>query len=183
LTRKNDRVKKLLLVRHAEPLMRAEMPGAEWPLTETGRMDANGLGARLATKPPTVIWTSPERRARETAALAFPSMAAEMRIQLSEVNKPWYASSDEHANAVIRYLKGQAVAGWEHHEAVVSRIIQLKADFGSFDNLVLVSHGLFITTLLDHEIGLNDPFSFWSSLRMPDAWELNLDLMSVDRIQ
>ncbi len=110
-------------------------------------------------------------------------MAAEMRIQLSEVNKPWYASSDEHANAVMRYLKGQAVAGWEHHEAVVSRIIQLKADFGSFDNLVLVSHGLFITTLLDHEIGLNDPFSFWSSLRMPDAWELNLDLMSVDRIQ
>jgi broad specificity phosphatase PhoE len=175
-------VTKVLLVRHAEPLMRGEMPGTEWPLTETGRMDASELGARLATRPPTVIWTSPERRARETAALAFPSMEADTRLQLSEVNKPWYASADEHANAVMRYLKGQAVAGWEHREAVISRIIQLKADFGSFDRLALVSHGLFITTLLDHEIGLNDPFSFWSSLRMPDAWEVNLDLMSVDRM-
>jgi broad specificity phosphatase PhoE len=158
------------------------MPEAEWPLTETGRMDASGLGARLATRLPTVIWTSPERRARETAALAFPSMAAEMRMQLSEVKKPWNTSPDEHRSAVVKYLKGQAVAGWEHREAVISRIIQLKVDFGSFDSLVLVSHGLFITTLLDHEIGLNDPFSFWSSLRMPDAWELDFDVMSVDRI-
>ena len=51
--------------------------------------------------------TSPARRARETAALAFPSVVAGIRNQLSEVRKPWYASGDEHANAVAHYLKGE----------------------------------------------------------------------------
>jgi broad specificity phosphatase PhoE len=163
--------------------MSGTTPGVEWPLTEKGRGEASRLGARVATRRPTVIWTSPERRARETAALAFPSVSAEVRMQLSEVKKPWYASADEHANAVVKYLKGQAVAEWEHREAVISRVAQLKLDFESFDSLVLVSHGLFITMLIDHEVGLNDSFSFWSSLRMPDAWELDCDVMSVDRVQ
>ena len=45
-----------------------------------------------------------------------------------------------------------------------------------------MSHGLFITTWLDHEMGLTDPFVFWSELRMPDAWELDLDEKSFRRI-
>ena len=105
-----------------------------------------------------------------------------MRGQLSEVRKPWYSSPDEHATAVVKYLRGEFVAGWEHREAVIARIAQLKLDFASFDSIVLVTHGLLITTWLDHEIGLNDPFSFWSNLRMPDVWELNLDEKSFDRI-
>jgi broad specificity phosphatase PhoE len=175
-------VTQVLLVRHAEPFMSGETPGAERPLTEKGRNEARALGTRFANRPLAVIWTSPERRARETAALTFGSVAAEVRSQLSEVKKPWYASADEHANAVVEYLRNDVVAGWEHREAVIARIAQLKLDFGSFDSIVLVSHGLFITTWLDHEIGLDDPFSFWTNLRMPDAWELDPDKQSFDRI-
>jgi broad specificity phosphatase PhoE len=162
--------------------MSGETPGAEWPLTEQGRIEARGLGAQFADWPPAVIWTSPEHRARETAALAFPSVAAEVRSQLSEVSTPWYASSEEHTNAVAKYLRGEVVAGWEHRESVIERITKLKSGFGSFDSIVLVGHGLFITTWLDHEIELNDPISFWSNLRMPDAWEFDLDQRSFDRI-
>ena len=43
-------------------------------------------------------------------------------------------------------------------------------------------HGLFITTWLDSEMGLTDPFVFWSELRMPDAWELDVDEKSFRRI-
>jgi broad specificity phosphatase PhoE len=175
-------VTQVLFVRHAEPLMSGQTPGSKWPLTEKGRRDAGALGRRFADRPRAVIWTSPERRARETAALTFPSVAAEVRSQLSEVKKPWYASSDEHANAVAEYLRGDEVAGWEHRQAVTARIAQLRSGFGSFDSIVLVSHGLFITTWLDHEIGLDDPLSFWSNLRVPDAWELDLDEQSCDRI-
>jgi broad specificity phosphatase PhoE len=174
-------VTKVLLVRHAEPFMFGETPGAERPLTEKGRNEAIALGIRFAHRPLAVIWTSPERRARETAALAFPSVAAEVRSQLSEVTKPWYVSSDQHATAVVKYLRGDAVAGWERRAAVIDRIAQLKSGLGSFGSVVLVSHGLFITTWLDHERGLDDPFSFWTSLRMPDAWELDLDEQSFDR--
>ena len=162
--------------------MSGETPGAEWPLTEKGSREASALGTCFASWPLAVIWTSPERRARETAALTFPSVVAEVRSQLSEVKKPWYASSDEHTNTVAKYLRGEVVAGWEHREAVIARIAQLKLGFASLDRVALVTHGLFITTLLHQDIGLNDPFSFWSNLRMPDAWEFDLDEKSFGRI-
>ena len=181
-SRKTGAVTQLVLVRHAEPLMVGEPPGAEWPLTEKGRSDATVLGTRLAGRSAnTAVWTSPERRARETAALAFPLAASRVRDQLSEVKKPWYASADEHANAVAKYFRGEMVKGWEHREAVNTRIVQLKLGFGTSESIVLVSHGLFLTTWLDHEIGLDDPFSFWSNLRMPDVWNLDLEEKSFER--
>ena len=65
---------------------------------------------------------------------------------------------------------------------MISRIAQLKSDFESSESLVLVSHGLLLTTWLDHEIGLNDALSFWSNLRMPDAWVADFEDRSVERI-
>ena len=127
--------------------------------------------------------TSPERRAHETAALALPLMVAGVLDQLSEVKKPWYASTDEHTNAVAKYLKGEVVEGWERREDVISRIAQLKSDFGCSESpFVLVSHGLLLTTWLDHDIGLNDPLSFWSNLTMPDAWVVDFKDNSLERI-
>jgi broad specificity phosphatase PhoE len=176
-------VTKLLLVRHAQPLMDGETPRTEWPLTENGKNAAIALGKRVAGRSPhEIVWTSPERRALETAALTFPFVTAERRDQLCEVKKPWYASADAHADAVSDYLTGKVVKGWEHRQAVIARIAQLQLDFGSVDSIVVVSHGLFITTWLDHEIGLNDPYSFWSTLQMPDALELDLDEKSFRRI-
>ncbi len=130
-------------------------------------------GSRAATCGP-VRNAEPARPPRS----AFPLAAAGVRAQLSEVKKPWYASADEHANAVEKYLSGEAVEHWESRDAVVRRITQLKSDFGSLESLALVSHGLLITTWLHSEIGLDDPFSFWSDLRMPDAWEVRVDQKS-----
>jgi broad specificity phosphatase PhoE len=176
-------VTQLVLVRHAQPHMPGETPGSDRPLTETGRTDASALGSVLASRfQSSNVWTSPERRARETAELAFPLAAAGVRPQLSEVKKPWYASADEHAAAVEKYLSGEAVEDWEPRDAVVSRITQLKSDFGSLESVALVSHGLLITTWLHSEISLDDPFSFWSDLRFPDAWELSVDQKSFARI-
>jgi broad specificity phosphatase PhoE len=173
----------VVLIRHAEPLMVGHTPAAEWSLTERGRNDARVLGTSLAGRSAsTIVWTSPDRRAYETAALAFPLAVTDVRNQLSEVKKPWYASADEHANAVANYLRGEVVQGWESREDVITRIAQLKLDFESLESLVLVSHGVLLTTWLDHEIGLDDPLSFWSDLRMPDAWELNLEEKSLERI-
>jgi broad specificity phosphatase PhoE len=176
-------VTRLLLVRHAEPLRDRETLAAEWPLTEKGEADACVLGTELAGRSAgAIVWTSPERRARETAALLFPLVAARVSRQLSEVTKPWYASADDLTKAVATYLRGDAVEGWEHRQAVIARITELKLSFRSLERLVLVSHGLFLTTWLDHELTMNDPLSFWSGLRMPDAWELNLEEKSFARI-
>ena len=157
--------------------------GAQRPLTAKGRNDARALGTSLAVRVGgALVLTSPERRARDTAALAFPSVVAGIRDQLSEVTKPWYSSGEEQANAAAAYLQGEVLAGWERREEVISRMAQLKSDFGSSQSIVLVSHGLLLTTWIDHERGLDDPFSFWSDLTMPDAWELNLADKSFDRV-
>jgi broad specificity phosphatase PhoE len=176
-------VTSIVLIRHAEPSMAGETPTAEWPLTEKGRHDAAVLGASLGHRSgSTIVWTSPQRRASETAAVAFPSLVAGIRNELSEVQKPWYASADEHASAVARFLKGERVEGWERREDVITRITQLELGFASMESLALVTHGLLLTTWLDHEVGLDDPFSFWSNLLLPDAWEFTSDGKSTVRL-
>jgi broad specificity phosphatase PhoE len=143
--------------------------GSRGPIYERNRIDESRV-------------PSPERRARETAALSLPLVVADIRDQVSEVKKPWHASANEHTNAVTKYLKGETVEGWERREDVISRIAQLKSDFGSSKSLVFVSHGLLLTTWLDHEIGLSDPLSFWTDLRMPDAWVADFEDKSLERI-
>ena len=108
------------------------------------------------------------------AAQTFPAVAAEVRSQLSEVQKPGMPRLRR--TRTRRQLSRGATSWWDGaHEPVIARIAQFKLGFGSFDNIVLVSHGLFITTWLDHEIRLADPFCFLDQRGMPDAWELDLD--------
>ena len=57
-----------------------------------------------------------------------------------------------------------------------------EADFKPWERVIVVSHGVLLTTWLVHEIGLEDPISFWSSLERPDAWELDLEEKTLDRV-
>ncbi len=177
---------RLVFVRHAEPVVTEGVPAAEWSLTDRGREGAAALGAKLARSAESstdiTVWTSPERRAHQTAEIAVPSVAALVREQLREVRKAWHPTTDDLARAVARYLRGEVVEGWERREEVVARLAQLKADFRPGERLVVVSHGVLLTTWLDQEIGLDDPFSFWADLRMPDAWELDPEEKSFRRI-
>jgi broad specificity phosphatase PhoE len=176
-------VQPITFVRHAESLKTAHVSETEWQLTDKGRNDAQILGELLRRSiVPTLVWTSPERRARNTVALAFPSEVAGIRVELSEVRKPWYASTDDHAAALASFLRRDAVTGWERHENVIARIKRLTQSFRASDRPLIVGHGVFLTTWLDHDIGLDDPVSFWSNLRLPDAWELDLQEKSFRRI-
>ena len=174
---------RLVLVRHAQPLVADGTPADQWPLTDQGRYDAGELGRRLADgSATTIVYTSPERKARETAALAFPSDAAHVREQLSEVKRAWYAKPEEFAHAVANYLGGEVVDGWERREDALARLASPKADCTPWERIVVVSHGVLLTTWLHHVRGLEDPFRFWSNLRMPDAWELGTEEKSLERV-
>jgi broad specificity phosphatase PhoE len=181
--RDDDSVTRLVLMRHAQPFVADGTPAHQWPLTDEGRRDAAALGRRLADgSTSTIVFTSPERKARETASLAFPSITAHVREQLSEVKRPWYAKSDEFAEAVAHYLSGEVIEGWERREDVIDRLGWLKADATSSERMVIVSHGVLLTTWLNHERGLEDPFRFWSNLRVPDAWEIGPEETSLERV-
>ena len=66
--------------------------------------------------------------------------------------------------------------------ARLARLASLEADFTSADSIVIVTHGVLLATWLGCLTPLEDPFSFWSGLRMPDAWELDLEERSLQRI-
>jgi broad specificity phosphatase PhoE len=177
-----DSVTPVILLRHAESLPGAESP-ANQPLTDKGRRDASELGRRLARRNLSPrVWTSPERRALETAGLVFPLAAISVRRQLREVEKPWYPSGREHSKAVACYLSGETVEGWEPREDVIARITELTFDLRASECLVLVSHGVLLACWLVHALDLEDPFSFWSNLGMPDAWEVDFDDKALLRV-
>ncbi len=173
----------IVFIRHAEPLVTDRTSTAQWALSDKGRLDAGELGRRLAERPtPDVVWTSPERKARETAGLVAPTLVPNIREELGEVKRSWYSDPDELAGAVASYLTGGEVEGWERRDVTIDRIRSLEPDFRLWERSVVVSHGILMTTWLDLLIGLDDPFSFWSDLRMPDAWELSLEAKSFERV-
>jgi broad specificity phosphatase PhoE len=181
--RKHWPVTSLVLIRHAEPLVVGDTPGAQWRLTNEGKDNAGALGRRIVEREPiTLVWASPERKARETAEHAFPSVPARVREQLSEVEKPWYPTTDELRLAVARYLGGDVVDGWERREDVLARLDLLEAELSPGDLIAVVSHGVLLTVWLDRLGALDDPFAFWSDLRTPDAWKLDVDQKSLERL-
>jgi broad specificity phosphatase PhoE len=181
--RENYPVTSVLFIRHAKPIASDGIPAARWPLSDEGTSGAKVLGLRLADDADTsIVWTSPEHKARETAALVFPSAVTHVKEQLSEVSRPWYSDSDDLAGAVKRYLSGDAVEGWEDCDVVIERLASLEAEFAAWERPVVVGHGVLLTTWLDHLLGLEDPFLFWLNLRMPDAWVLGLEARSLERI-
>jgi hypothetical protein len=105
-----------------------------------------------------------------------------VREQLSEVEKPWYTTTDELREAVARYLGGEIVEGWERREDVIARLDQLEVDDIGGERLAVVSHGVLLTVWLDHAGVLDDPYGFWSDLRTPDAWALERAEKSLARI-
>ncbi|MBV8463899.1 MAG: histidine phosphatase family protein [Acidimicrobiales bacterium] len=174
---------RLVVVRHALPMAADGVIDEERPLAPEGRTAAGGLGARLGQRWATAnVWTSPARRARETAALALPSVTARPRRQLREVERAWYPSPEELAPAAARYLRGQPVEGWEPWADVRARLAALRDDVEASEDLVVVTHGALLTIWLDDLVGLDDPPSFWADLRTPDAWELDLDRRTLERL-
>lgn len=80
---------RLLLVRHAESVGNRELRlqgWAEFPLTDRGLRQAAGLAAALAEAPVSAVYSSPIRRALDTAeAIAFRlGLAVEVRPALQE---------------------------------------------------------------------------------------------------
>jgi broad specificity phosphatase PhoE len=58
---------KLILIKHAKPVVTPDLPPEEWSLGDEGRAQAAALAARLKTYAPAVVVSSEERKARETA--------------------------------------------------------------------------------------------------------------------
>jgi broad specificity phosphatase PhoE len=137
----------MLLVRHAAVVVDPSRPAHEWPLSDAGR-----TAARALVLPAAPSLTSPEAKARETAALAGLDAAVDERLR--ELERPW---SDHYQDMVERYLGGEDLVDWEPRASALAR---LRAALDGFDG-VAVSHGLAISLYA----GLS--FDEWVALPFP----------------
>lgn len=169
---------RLVLVRHARPVVEPGVPPETWELDERAREDCVLLAHALRDLESPAIASSPEPKARQTATVLGLRLGVPVTEDAAfrEATRPTEWVEDYRA-AAIAYLASGGDSRWEPHTAVVARFAAAierarKANPGR--GLLVVSHGLAITLYLG-ALGLVDSIPFWDTLTLPAAWEITND--------
>jgi broad specificity phosphatase PhoE len=166
----------LHLVRHGRPLTDAATPARTWPLDPDGYAAIETLrtSGRL---PVTATWfSSPERKARDTAArLTDEPVAVVDDLAEHRREARWFATAEEFRDVVRAAFARPdvpAVPEWEPlsdtRERVVAAVHRLRA--ARRGDLVLVGHGTAWTVLVAALTGAPPDLDAWARLAMPDLW-------------
>lgn len=177
---------KIVLVRHAKPIVVSGQSSDSWPIGSEGKEASKALALFLSVDFGTTIWSSTETKAQETAAEIAKTFSLKVQsdARLCEVRRPWIEDPQDYREVATRFLAGELIAAWEDRKAALSRIseaIEELRESHDGEYLVAVTHGLVMTLYLE-SIGAIDPRSreavdpneFWSNLGFPDAWRIDL---------
>ena len=187
-------MRKLILVKHAPPLVVPGVPPEQWTLSEKGRDLCTPLADTLAGHTPSVVVSSEEPKASETAQL----VAARLGVS-------WHSAPGlhEHDRSDVPHMRSgefismmelmfrrpdDAVLGREtanqarsRFEDAVSKLLEQHRE----GNVAVVSHGTVIALLLKER----DPrgaFGVWRAMGLPSFAVLSLPdlklLKTVDRV-
>ena len=162
----------LLLIRHAEPIRIVDAEGpADPPLHDRGRVQAARLAAWLADEPLDAVWSSPMRRAVETAEPLAEAQGLGVRID-DEL-----AEFDREATSYIPYEELKAtrhpdfLAMVEGHlddfsidpvefRARVVRAVEHVVAAHPGQRVAVVCHGGVINAYAGHVLGIETPLWF-----------------------
>ncbi len=150
----------LYYLSHPEVDIDPDVPVPDWGLSAKGRDRVSALAASGWSKTVARVLTSPERKARETAALlAAPRrLVVEVVAGSGEVDRSaaGYVPHDRHealANALFAH-PDKSAAGWETARAAQARVASALAPWLGIDgDSVVVGHGGFGTLLWCHLTG------------------------------
>ncbi len=168
----------LILVRHAAVAVDTAVSAHKWELTEDGRIQTAKLASTLQPYTPTRIFTSPEPKAQQTAAVLAAQWQIPCSVQsgLEEHHRHGepYLSREQFLQKIAnlfarpdalvfgRESGAEARMRWE---TAVSQCSQQHPE----ENIVIVTHGTVLTLVLAaHNPDLR-PFTFWQQLTMPAA--------------
>jgi broad specificity phosphatase PhoE len=167
---------RIVLVRHAMPVVLEDLPGHLWQLGEGGRVAARAVRSRLPD--PAYLVASDEPKAIDTLREAVAGGEVAVDAGFAEVGRPHIRSGgDDYRAAARAYVGGVVRDGWEPHEAVVARFgraVRRHAGLAGGRALVIGTHGLCMTLWLAHATALPDPVAFWAGLDFPDVVEVPL---------
>lgn len=165
---------RVILIRHAMPVLDPTMRPAEWALSDEGRVAARNLAGRLPIR--ATVLASSERKAQETLHLASGHPAG-IDARLNEVRRP-----DEPIGRHVMAPRRAWVAGcldarhsaWESPAEAAGRVDQVVREAPEGD-VVLGTHGMVLTAWLV-SIGFWQPgepaAQHWATLECPDVVEV-----------
>lgn len=146
----------LLVITHPEVVIDPATPIPEWGLCETGRRRADAFARSDTLAAVTHVWTSPERKARETAALLADPRNLPITVE------PRLAENDRSATGYLPPAEFEAAAdaffahprtsyrGWERAFDAQKRIVDAIRDIvgeHTAGDLAIATHGA-VGTLL-----------------------------------
>jgi broad specificity phosphatase PhoE len=185
---------KLILIKHAAPLVEPLVPSADWSLSDAGRAACDLLAQRVAPHAPRRIISSTEPKATETAerlsrALDLPYAMAAGLHEHDRSNVPHLRSAEFISLVEVFFRRPkELVLGNETALDALDRFADAVERLIPGDEpLAIVAHGTVISLLLEDRCGL-DPFTTWRAMGLPsfvaleasgDMWKV---LERVDRL-
>lgn len=177
-------MRKLFLIRHAQPEVTPGVPPRLWPLTAEGREGAQQLAQSFAgSDQPAVLYASPERKAQKTAQLIalHLSLPIEMVAELREHEREYtpFLGKDAWEKTLTAFFSRptelifgdeSAHQAFQRFNVAVEKIVA-SAPHG---NLALVTHGTVMTLFVTSHNPHIDALAFWRSLQLPDLVVLTL---------
>ena len=176
---------KLILIKHALPIIDPEMPAKTWLLSEEGQMATSTFAKTIKQYAPQHIFSSPEPKALETAL----TIANTIRIPFEIVNElqehdrdnePYSQTRAQFATQIQNLFENpdKLVYGAETANEALSRFYTgLLSAWRKHrnENIAVISHGTVISAFVGHVIPSINAFDLWNCLKMPDAVVLDTD--------
>lgn len=163
----------VICLRHFETEVDPETPPSEWTLSEAGRAAMEAFVAGDTAADVDVVYTSPEQKALGTAEAVADDRDADLRVEdrLREVDRSGEGFIEDEAayeELVEQFFRAPEVAfDWEHRLDAEARIYRFVADLAAEhdgdDTVLLVSHGLLLSTMLAPVFD-RDRYEFWRDL-------------------
>jgi broad specificity phosphatase PhoE len=169
----------LFLVRHAMPAVSPEIPPEQWQLDSAGQRGADTL--RHVIPPDALLVSSQEPKARQTLE-PIGHVFADMRFNEVSRNEPFQGDFRGRRRA---YINGTDHPSWEPRQQVAQRFdAGIKFWHARTDPrpLVVATHGMAMTLWLTTVMNIAEPANFWTELRLPDIFEVNLATRTFGRV-
>lgn len=179
----NTETRRVILVRHSEPLVDATLPAPAWPLSAKGAADAATLANALRPYTPGLVVTSSERKAIETGRimarlLGIDRVTDEDLIEQGLGTAPFFPDRAAFLAHVRDHFRrpNEPVLGAEPAIVAADRFANAVERHTRADAPppILVSHGRVMASYLARLTG-QDPWVMWESLTMLDAYVAKLD--------
>jgi len=184
-------MRKLLLIKHAAPLVDPTKPSEHWHLSDKGKESCTALADALKPHDPAIIVASEEPKARETATeiasrLSVPTKPAKNLHEHDRSNVPHMRSGEFISHMELFFRKPtENVLGKETANQATTRIddaISSVLEQHSTGNVAIVTHGTVLALFLARHTDRN-PFDLWRQMQLPSYAILALpDLNLLDLI-